>query len=78
MDPEHTPVLVLQQEIYLNGCRNTSTESCNFFPLLLWEPSRQNYLTVVIMGFFASGRGETLSSVSGEVMLNGIAGGRAA
>jgi hypothetical protein len=38
-----------QQEIYLDGSKNTSTESCNSSPALLWEPSRQNYLTVVIM-----------------------------
>jgi hypothetical protein len=37
MEPEHTHVLTLQQQIYLNGSRNTSTESCNSCLVLHWS-----------------------------------------
>jgi len=38
---------LLYQEIYLKREQITSTEWCNSFPCLLWEPARQNYLAAM-------------------------------
>jgi hypothetical protein len=45
-------MLLAMTEIYLKGKLCTSTESCNFFPSLLWELSRQNYLAVASVWLF--------------------------
>ena len=37
-----------QQEVYIKGARSASTELCNSFFTLLREPSRWNYLAVMI------------------------------
>ncbi len=46
------PCYLPYQEIYLAGSRRASTESCNSFPSLLWELSRQNYLAVASVWLF--------------------------